>query len=215
MSLFFEDDTDDMYDYFPGQFVYGDDVYTPDEYMGEKWWYIPEAPGYMISNCGRVWSEKSQRFLTPKPMDREGHIGVSVCVDGKPRYFYIHRLMMQAFRENSHKLPIVRHLNDIPWDNELDNLAWGTQRDNALDALANGRTFRAPPEVRKRISLEQSIPIVCTELKTGKETVFSGQNEAARVLGIQQANIWKVLNKKRPQTCGYYFEYLREGDVHA
>lgn len=214
MSLFFEDDTGDMYDYLPGQFVYGDGMYTPDEYMDEKWWYIPQAPGYMISDMGRVWSEKSQWFVKPKKMDREGHMGVCLSVYGKPRYFYIHRLMAQAFIDNPRNLPVVRHLNDIPNDNELINLAWGTQRDNALDALRNGRTFRADPEVRARIALEQSKPILCVDLKTGEEFTFTGQQAAARTLGLQQANIWKVLNKQRPQTCGYYFEYLREDDYH-
>lgn len=212
MSLYFEYDTDDMYDYLPSQFVYGDDVYTPDEYMGEKWWYIPEAPGYMISDLGRVWSEKSQWFVKPKKMDRKGHMGVSLSVNGRPRYFYIHRLMAQAFIDNPHNLPVVRHLNDIPDDNVLENFAWGTQRDNAQDALRNGRTFRADPEVRARVALEQSKPILCIDLKTGEETVFSGQNEAARRLGLQQANIWKVLRKQRSQTCGYYFEYLGEDE---
>lgn len=212
MSLFFEKDTDDMYDYFPSQFVYGDGIYTPDEYMGEKWWYIPEAPGYMISNLGRVWSEKSQWFVKPKKMDREGHMGVCLRVYGKSRYFYIHRLMAQAFIPNPNNLPIVRHLNDIPDDNDLDNFAWGTQRDNMFDALRNGKTFRTDPETRARIALEQSKPIVCVKLETGEKMTFTGQSEAARVLNIHQANIWKVLNGQRAQTCGYYFEYLREDE---
>lgn len=37
---------------------------------------------------------------------------------------------------------------------------------------------------------------------------FIGQQDAAKQLGLQQANIWKVLNKKRKHTCGYYFEYI-------
>lgn len=215
MSLFFEQDTGDMYDYLPSQFVFGDGVYIPDEYMSEKWWYIAGAPGYMISDKGRVWSEKSQWFVKPKKMDREGHMGVALRVYGKTRYFYIHRLMAQAFIDNPHNLPVVRHLNDIPDDNELENFAWGTQRDNALDALRNGRTFRASPEVRARIAKEQSIPIVGINLETGEKTYFDGQQDAARKLGLQQANIWKVLNKQRTKTCGYYFEYLREDDRHA
>lgn len=212
MSLFFEEDTDDIYDYLPSQFVYGDGVYTPDEYMGEKWWYIPGAPNYMISNMGRVWSEKTQHFLKHKKMDREGHMGVCLSVEGRPHYHYIHRLMAEAFIDNPNKLPVVRHLNDVPDDNDLDNLAWGTQRENAYDALRNGKTFRAKPEVRARIALEQSKPILCVNLKTDERTIFTGQNEAARALGMQQANIWKVLNNQRPQTCGYYFEYLRKDE---
>jgi hypothetical protein len=34
---------------------------------------------------------------------------------------------------------LVRHLNDIPGDNRIDNLAWGNQTDNMQDAIANGR----------------------------------------------------------------------------
>ena len=37
---------------------------------------------------------------------------------------------------------------------------------------------------------------------------FIGQEEAARQLKLHQANIWKVLNKQRKHTCGYYFEYV-------
>lgn len=212
MSLFFEHDTDDMYDYLPGSFVYGDDVYVDDDYMEEKWWHIPAAPGYMISDMGRVWSERSQKFIKPKKMDREGHMGVALRAYGRTRYFYIHRLMAEAFLDNPRRLPVVRHLNDIPDDNDLSNLAWGTQRDNAMDALANGRTFRTEPEVRAKIALEQSKPILCVDLKTDEKFIFTGQQAAARTLGLHQANIWKVLNKQRPQTCGYYFEYLREDD---
>lgn len=208
MSLFFEDDESDIYDYFPGEFVYGDDVYVPDEYMGEKWWYVSEAPGYMVSDRGRVWSEKTQRFLKIRDLDDHGHLGVAMSRNGKDIYRYVHRLIGKAFIPNPTDLPIVRHLNDIPYDNVVENLEWGTQKDNMADAKANGRTFRASPEVRKRISLEQSIPIRCVNLETGEEKIFSGQNEAARQLGLQQANIWKVLNKQRAKTCGYYFEYL-------
>ena len=215
MSLFFEHDKDDMYDYFPGQFVYGDDVYVPDEYMDEKWWYADGIPGYMVSNCGRVWSEKSQKFLKLKDLDDHGHKGVFLSTPEKKIYRYIHRLEAEAFIPNPDKLPIVRHLDDDPDNNFVENLAWGTQKDNISDAKMNGKTFRASPEVIKRVALEQSIPILCHDLKTGKEMIFTGQNEAARQLGLQQANIWKVLNKQRDKTCGYHFEYLREDEHHA
>lgn len=215
MSLFFEDDDDDMYDYFPGQFVYGDDVFVDDDYMGEKWWYADGIPGYMVSNCGRVWSEKTQKFLKLKPLDDHGHKGVCLSTPKKKFYRYIHRLEANAFMPNPHNLPVVRHLDDDPDNNFIDNLAWGTQRENVLDALSNGKTFRSSPEVRKRIALEQSKPIRCLSLETGEETIYSGQNEAARQLNLQQANIWKVLNKQRAKTCGYYFEYLREDEQHG
>ena len=197
-----------MYQYFSGEHVYGDEIYTPEEYMGERWWFIDGAPGYMISDQGRVWSEKYQWFLKPKKMDREGHMGVCLHVNGHPRYEYIHRLMAKAFIPNPDNLPNVRHLNDIPDDNELENFAWGTQADNIADAKRNGRTFTAAPEVRDMASESQRIPILAINIDTGEKLRFRGQNEAARELGLQQANIWKVLNGQRAHTCRYYFEYL-------
>lgn len=36
---------------------------------------------------------------------------------------------------------------------------------------------------------------------------FESQSEASRQLNLEQSNIWKVLNKERKTTGGYYFEY--------
>lgn len=212
MSLFFEEDRHDMYDYFPGQYVFGDDVYIPEEYQDEKWWYIDEMPSYMISNYGRVWSAKSQCFIKPKKMDREGHLGVCLHHNGKPYYLYLHRLMAKAFMPNPRKCPIVRHLNDITDDNDLDNLAWGTQLENMHDSIRNGRFYYFSDEDREKSMNLLRRPILAINIKSGERIEFRGQNEASRILGLQQANIWKVLNGQRRHTEGWYFEYLKRRD---
>lgn len=212
--MFYRDEYDEMgYDYIPGEFVYGDDVYVSDEYMDERWWYINGAPGYMISDCCRVWSERTQRFLKPKPMDKHGHLGVCLQVNGRPTYRYLHRLMAEAFIPNQYNQPIVRHLDDNPHNNYLDNLRWGTQKDNHEDSRRNGHARYPTPEDRE-IGLEKlRIPVLATNLRTGEQIRFKGQSEAARILGLEQDNVWKVLNGQRKHTCGYYFEYLRKDDV--
>lgn len=159
-------------EHIEGRFVYGDDVYIPDEYLDEVWEYIPGIQNYMISNYGRVWSEKSQVFLKPKKMDREGHMGFCLHDNGVPHYVYQHRIMAEAFIPNPECYPIVRHLNDIPDDNDL---------------------------------------LIGKNLQTGEARKFRGQNEAGRILGIQQANIFKVLNGERRQTGGWTFEYEEIG----
>lgn len=198
-------------EHIEGRFVYGDDVYIPDEYLDEVWEYIPGIQNYMISNYGRVWSEKSQMFLKPKKMDREGHMGFCLHDNGVPHYVYQHRIMAEAFIPNPECYPIVRHLNDIPDDNDLCNLAWGTQRDNWDDSVENG-TAHPPTDEDREIGFRKvRKPIIGKNLQTGEVCKFRGQNEAGRILGIQQANIFKVLNGERRQTGGWTFEYEEMG----
>lgn len=52
--------------------------------------------------------------------------------------FLIHRLLAITFIPNPLNFPLVRHLNDIRIDNRIENLAWGTKEDNALDSIKNG-----------------------------------------------------------------------------
>ena len=211
--MFYTDEfSESGFDYISGEFVYGDQYYTPENYLDERWWFISGIPGYMISDHGRVWSERTQRFLKPKPMDNHGHLGVSMRVGGRTVYRYIHQLMAQAYLPNPNDLPIVRHLDDDPSNNYLDNLQWGTQKDNYEDCRRNGHAHYITPEEREIGLGKMRIPILATNISTGQKTRFVGQSEAARTLGIQQANIWKVLNGQRTATCGYYFEYLRKDD---
>lgn len=204
-----------MYDYFSGDYIYGDDAVLSDDHLGERWWYIDGAPGYMVSDHGRVWSERSQQFLKPKRLDRLGHLGVCLCIDGQRRYEYIHRLMAKAFIPNPHNFPVVRHLNDIPHDNDLSNLCWGTQLDNMRDAIENGHAHMVTPEEREIGLSKMRTPICATDIRTGRQIMFRGQGDAARILGVHQANIWKVLNGERAHAGGYFFEYAKGGESNG
>lgn len=199
-----------MYDRIPSDFVYGNDIYVDDYYMDEVWEKIPGFPGYAINDKARVWSERSQRFLKPKKMDREGHLGFCLSRNGRPCYVYLHRLMAIAFIPNPERFPIVRHLNDIRDDNEPDNLAWGTQNDNWHDSVRNG-TAKSPTDEHREIGFRKiRIPVRATNIKTGDIVNFISQSEAARRLNLQQSNVWKVLNGERAHAGGWFFEYLEK-----
>ena len=205
----------DNRDYFNAYDIF-DDTYLDDYYMDELWAWIPGLYGYyMVSNKARVYSFKKKIFMKVKPMDDYGHLGVCVHRDGQSYYYYIHRLMADVFLPNRNNLPIVRHLNDDPSDNTLDNLSWGTQKDNLRDCFLNGNAHY-PTEEDREIGLSRlRKPVLATNIKTGEKIYFKGQQEASRILGIQQANIWKVLNGQRPSTCGYYFEYVKDGEKNV
>lgn len=117
--------------------------------MSEEIWSVIDSMGgeYAVSNLGRVKGLErvithpytktrriKERILSPS-RNPGGHLFIAT---GKYRKQYVHRLVAQAFIPNPDNLPIVRHLDDNPKNNHVENLAWGTQSDNMFDAARNG-----------------------------------------------------------------------------
>jgi hypothetical protein len=192
-----------------GCFVYGDDVYVDEYYFDERWAYIPGFPNYRVSDKGRVWSEKTQKFLKLKPLDDHGHLGVCLSRDGEPHYRYIHRLVAEAFIPNPNKHKIVRHLYDDPSQNEYGDLLWGEQIDNIRDSIRNGTAYRLTAEDRYLGNKDRMIPLVAINMSTGEKLYFESQAEAGRSLGVPASNIWKVMRGLRSSAGGYLFEEVR------
>lgn len=199
-------------DGYPGDYVYGDDVYIDDYYMEELWKPVKGFErNYWVSNFGRVWSSKSNSFLTVKPMDNHGHLGVCLYNNGKRHYWYIHRLVAEAFIPNPDNHPIVRHIYDNPQFNTYEDLAWGTHRDNFFDSVRNGRAYIPTDIDREKGNLERKTPIIAINIKNGNRLYFDSQGEASRILNIPQSNIWKVLVGQRVKAGNYTFTYDERG----
>lgn len=53
---------------------------------------------YLVSNKGRIWSFRTQKFLKPWP--RGDYLMVSLCDNYIKKNFYVHRLVAEAFVVN-------------------------------------------------------------------------------------------------------------------
>lgn len=193
------------YDLFPDQCI-------EDCYLDECWSPIDAAQNYWVSDMGRVYSFKSNKFLKEKKLDNHGHVGFAFSFDGetKPRYLYLHRLMAESFIPEEENTYLVRHLDDTPDNNVLENLAWGTKTDNVQDMIRNGHAHFVTPEEREIGLSKVRKPTRATNLKTGEAREYISLNEAVRDLGVQQSNAQKVASGRRPHTCGWKFEYIEE-----
>lgn len=75
--------------------------------------------------------------------DSSGHVSVMLCRPDLQRHFLVHRLVLEAFVGPCPAGQESRHLNDVPDDNQLANLAWGTREENMADRAVNGGHYNA------------------------------------------------------------------------
>lgn len=115
------------------------------------WRFVPGHPKYQVSDQGgfrrvlRPVPTTGKRRFDPQPFktikgyrQASGHIRVEL--QRPHRATYLHILIAEAFLgPKPSAAHIVLHWNDIPDDNRLVNLRWGTDKDNHSDALRNGR----------------------------------------------------------------------------
>ena len=152
-------------------------------------------PDYAVTPQGDVYSKKSGRWKKLRPQaDTDGYLQVRLYENGKNRLTFVHRLVAEMYIPRPRNCNEVNHIDGHKQNNSVDNLEWCSRRDNILHGHDHG-LYRT----RK--------PTIATKLETGDKMNFSGQREAARILGVNQGNINHAL-KKGSNAYGYKFEYV-------
>lgn len=100
---------------------------------------IPFAPGYYVSDDGRVYSEKYGVRRQLKSWLSVGYPTVNLWIDKRARKHMIHRLMAWTFigppPSPAHQ---VRHMDGIRTNCVVSNLQWGTHAENMADMVSHG-----------------------------------------------------------------------------
>ena len=148
---------------------------------------------YIVYDDGTVYSCKSKKNLKQND-NGHGYLTVSICISGKPRTRYVHRLIAEAFLENPNMLPEVNHKDENPGNNRLDNLEW-------CDSKYNKNYGRRA----HKFSKSRGKAVICIE--TG--IVYHGIREAMRQTGINASEICACCNGYRgtKQAGGYHWMY--------
>lgn len=188
-----------------GEYVFGDDVYIDDDYMDELWKQYRGFPEYWVSTHGRVWSDYEQWFIYGSPNPENGYIDFSLRRNGVRYHRTLHRMMGEMFIPNPYNLPFVRHLDDIPDHNWLENLCWGTRKDNAQDCIRNGNFKFFSAEDRELAMKKRRRPVMAIRFRDGFRSVYPSQQEASRLLDIDQVCISDVVRGRKHGASGYYF----------
>lgn len=109
---------------------------------------IPGFPDYQASTCGRIWTRRESghngaaSWSPWRPMSpcryhatkgRNPYLGVNLWRDGKVYPRKVHRLILETFVGPCPPGMQCRHLNGNASDNRLENLRWGTPKENTED----------------------------------------------------------------------------------
>lgn len=73
---------------------------------------------YTITSDGRLYSERSSKFLKPST-DKHGYLYFVISIAGKRYTLKAHRLVADAFIPNPEGKPTVNHKNGIRSDNRV------------------------------------------------------------------------------------------------
>jgi len=170
--------------------------------MKEVWKSVVGYAGlYHISNQGRIFRLKN--YSTIKYLkfntDKDGYFKVSLCKNNKPKSFYVHRLVAEAFIENPENLPLVNHKDENKTNNKADNLEWCTAQYNTT---YNGSTIKR--------GLTQRIPIIQLSLNLEPLKIWSGRVEIIQKLGFHAGNITSCCLGHRKTSNGFIWRYLKD-----
>ena len=128
---------------------------------------------YAVTIDGDVISIKSNKSLRSHD-NGHGYKTVCLCIDGKPKHYYVHRLVASAFVENPNDYPEVNHIDEDRGNNRAENLEWCTSKYN--------KNYGRRAE---RFGRRRGRPVVC--LETGQ--VFYSSGDAGRNMGIRREDI--------------------------
>ena len=172
----------------------------------EIWKDIPEYEElYEISNLGRVksktrktkfgrgWKVYESQILKPQE-DKDGYFRIALSKDGKKRRFFIHRLVMMSFVDNSLNLPVVNHIDGNKQNNKLNNLEWVTRSENDLHAFRIG--LRVPSSGGTDKTVEKIDPLTGEVVDTFQSITLASKSVGSTVQLISMACNGKVKKLK-------------------
>lgn len=148
---------------------------------------IEGLEGYKITKDGRVWSDKSKKFLVQTLCN--GYLTI-VFSDNKKRA--IHRLVALTFIPNPENKPNVNHKDCNKENNKLENLEWVTQKENCAD---HGKEISHPRRVIQK------------DLQGKVINTFDSLIEAGNAIGFSPSAISKAVLKINNTAGGFIWDY--------
>jgi predicted XRE-type DNA-binding protein len=144
---------------------------------------------YQVSNFGNVDSLIGKRKRMKLFKTNKGYWQVGLRINGKEKFFRVHRLVAICFIANPHGYTQVHHINENPLDNRVENLEWISKAKHILE--------------HSKLNADDIIEIFRLYNVEGWT-----QQRIADHFGIDQAQVSRILRRKTWSTIDIPPEYL-------
>lgn len=190
--------------------------------FNEVWRPVKGFEGlYEVSNKGNVRSldryvmcGNEYRLFKGKPkkpcLTPNGYLRTELYKNNQVKYYFMHRLVAEAFIPNPNDLPFIDHINTIREDNKVENLRWCTQKENCNNPLTRQKLKES---IRRSITPERTEKANATRAtniakrpydyimgvgRNGESLYFRSINEASEYLGVPIESLRYIMKGKRP-----------------
>ena len=147
---------------------------------------------YYIYDDGKVYSEKTNKYLKPRK-NRDGYLYVRLYTTDGSNEFYVHRLVATMYLDNPNNLPEVNHKNGNKECNYVWNLEWVTKSENVIHAyktnLKHGKIGSGSHLAKYG---EDIIRDVCIYLEEGLLTI----KEISNITNVSFGMVWLIITHK-------------------
>ena len=162
--------------------------------------------GYRVGTDGSVWSARvrkgigkggsiaviGRKWKRLNPSKTEfGHLYVTLSkLGGKQKFLLVHRLALEAFVGPCPERMECRHLNGVPWDNQIENLVWGTGKENGEDK-AKHNTGKGERNGRAKL-VREDVRAIRLLWDTGQYT----KRRLGVLYGVSDVLIFRIISRK-------------------
>ena len=179
-----------LYEYFKN--VYSKDLESSPIKFNESDEIWKDIPGYenqyQVSNMGRVASLRYGFKMRSCVKNPSGYLQVAFKVNGLKKTYLVHVLVANTFLGKVSGKDQVDHINNIKYDNRLENLQWTSRSENMKNNYTRGVT-----SVERLRSRGKKVELFSKDGET--LGVFNSVNDAAKYLNASPGNISSLCNE--------------------
>ncbi len=138
---------------------------------------------YLVTDEGQVISIRyEKRKVLKHHIHSKGYPQVSLWKNKRQRTFWVHRLVLETFVGPRAEGEVCMHLDGNPANNRLENIRWGTPKENAQQMVRDGNG-------RKSAFTSEALHLM--------KTMAGTQADVARRFGVTSSYISLLRSGKR------------------